>query len=186
MSQQAAPFGKRRPPSAPARTDPASEASLKPSLSVATNIGWSASKHEDAERVVPSSLGATVLAAAVIGVLHLLIGLHDGIALGEKLGPVTINGRHLDILPLILLGSLWAGGEAGVSSLFVVHGILRRLKRASFRDYGIGGGVFASAYAGLLWILGLGDPDQGWALAIATGVAAGLLYRLFAGAAPVD
>lgn len=178
-------FGKRRPIAEPM---PARSVREQPSLPLGFNEApaepeWSPAAVGQT-LVVPNSIGAGVLTAAVIGVLHLVFGIHEMMSLSEHAGPAVVGDGQMDTVPLIILGSLYTAGRSAFSSAFIVHAVLRRLHRTAFADYALGGGLVALAYAGLLQYVGRGGPDQGWAVEIGTGLVAGLLYRLFAGAAP--
>lgn len=137
-------------------------------------------------RIVPNSLSAGILTAVMVGALHMVSHLHDHAVASGQLGSINVSGHQVSTVPLILLGSLWAGGEAGFSSAFIVHGVLRRLKRTGFTDYAIGGGAVALLGAWLSLSLGLRSPDEGWPLEVIIGTLAGLLYRQFAGTTSVD
>lgn len=177
-------FGKRRISSAPERPLAAALPGQWPPTAAKVAIEPVDTEREAKARTVPNSVSAGILTAAIIGVLHIVVHLRDNANATGQLGSVDVGGHQVSTLPLILLGSLWAGGEAGFSAAFIVHGVLRRIGRTRFVDYAVGGGAMALVGAGLFLLLGLGGPDEGWPIAIVTGAAAGLLYRLFAGAAP--
>lgn len=137
---------------------------------------------DEAPRVVPNSVGAGVLTGAVIGVLHMAMHLGDPV---DRLhvGPLTLD-LGTSTLPLLLTGTLWAGGRAGFSAAFIVHGILRRVGRIAFSDYAILGGAVGLVVSTVLQALGQNSFQQGWLVDAILGAFAGALYRLFAGAAP--
>ena len=87
---------------------------------------------DEAPRVVPNSVGAGVYDRR----------RHRRPAYGPaprrpcrssaSAGPLTFD-LGTSTLPLMLTGTLWAGGRAGFSAAFIVHGILRRVGRIAFR-----------------------------------------------------
>ena len=83
-------------------------------------------------------------------------------------------------LPLLLAGSLLSGAEAAAGTILFAHSMLRRMNNSSVVGYGLGGGLVAVVATGIS--VALGSADVNWPVEIATGVAVGVLYRLFAGA----
>ena len=187
MAQTPAPtFGKRRISSAPERSPAETRPSQWPRIATRAAVEADNAVRKAKGLTVSNSLPAGILTAVIIGVLHIVVHLRDNAAATGQLGSIDIGGHQVSTVPLIFLGSLWAGGEAGFSAAFIVHGVLRRIGRTRFVDYAVGGGAMALFGAGFFLLLGLGGPDEGWPIEIVTGIMAGLLYRLFAGAAPAD
>jgi hypothetical protein len=126
---------------------------------------------------------ATLLAGLVTAFLQIGISLGTTIALGQRLGTLSIGGQNLPVVSLILFGALWSGARSSAFGLFFVHGILSPLGMTHHAAYAMCGGLVALAYAFLAQALGLGDTST-LAADIAAGVASGFFYRLFAGARP--
>lgn len=137
-------------------------------------------KPERGPVTVPKSWRAALLAGLVVACLHAGLDIGTNIALGQRLGAVTLGGRSVSLVPLIILGSLWSGAESSAFSLFIVRAILSGLAMTHPIAYALCGGVFALAYAYLAQALGLGDLSS-LPADIATGLACGFFYRVFAG-----
>lgn len=135
---------------------------------------------------VPNSINAGILTGAVVGVLSLAVALRSGASSGLPLPSLTLGDKPFDMTPVIVLAALWSGAEAAFSAAFMVHAVLRRIGRTTFWAYALGGAIVAALYAALIQSLGLGTVDQGWLFEVGKGALAGLLYRLFAGAAHAD
>lgn len=118
-----------------------------------------------------------------MGVAHLALHLHGVSGSGLHIGPLVVD-LGVSTLPLLIVGTLWAGGRAAFSAAFLVHAVLRRLHRVSFAEYGAGGAIVGLAIALLLQSLDLDKSN----LLVETvlGAAAGALYRLFAGLIPAN
>ena len=177
-------FGKRRPPLRAGEQTRLTAPRDEPERLGLDLTGGLWRESDDAPpQVVPNSIGAGLLTGAVVGVLQMALHLH-GTGDGDlHLGPLIIKGGDFPVLPLIIIGTLWAGGRAGFTAAFIVHALLRRLHRTSFADYAVAGGGAGIIVAVGMVVLGLGTPDQGWLAEAVVGAAAGALYRLFAGAA---
>ncbi len=133
--------------------------------------------------IVPASGRAALLAGLVVACLHASLDLGASVALGQKLGTISIDGQALPIVPLILLGSLWAGAESSVTGIFFVRTLLAPLQMTHIAAYAICGGLVALAYAAIMQALGWGN-FEGLPVDVAMGVGAGFFYRLFAGTRP--
>jgi hypothetical protein len=130
--------------------------------------------------IVPASGRAAFLAGLVVACLHASLDLGTSVALGQKLGTLPIGGRTLPIVPLILLGSLWSGARSSAIGLFFVRALLGRMQVTNITAYALCGGFLAFLYALIAQALGWGDLEA-LPIDVATGLAAGFLYRLFAG-----
>ncbi|WP_020174487.1 hypothetical protein [Methyloferula stellata] len=133
--------------------------------------------------VVPASGRAAFLAGLVVAFLHAGLDLGASVAMGQRLGTLSIDGRTIPIVPLILLGSLWSGAESSAIGLFFVRTLLAPLRVTHIAAYAICGGFVALAYAAIMHTLGWGDYEN-LQVDIVMGVAAGFFYRLFAGTRP--
>jgi hypothetical protein len=191
MQASSAPtFGKRRPPGdgslarpeqRPERASPDAlaafiaqeRASLRPTATEAAAVAQAIR--------VPDSVRASVLAGLLVSFLTIGANIQQSAELGASLGTLTINGVPIPLVPLVLMASLWEGGRATATSLFVVHWALKRMARTSLIDYALAGAAVSLAYAGGVAVVGLGRPDHGYIFEAATGAIAGLLYRLLAG-----
>jgi hypothetical protein len=113
----------------------------------------------------------------VIGVASLAIHMHDSTT-SLDLGPFKLD-LGASTLPLALSITVWTGGRAGFVAAFMVHGLLRRLHRTTFVDYGVTGACAELGVSALMHGLGMSHAD--WLVEAVLGAASGLLYRLFAG-----
>jgi hypothetical protein len=207
MSAPAKPFGRRnlpapatapaavaaRPTVPPAFSDPdfcdpvsaeASEAILKMTAAL-TEERQKALLEKTAQGacVVPASGRAALLAGLVVACLHVSLDLGTAIALGQRLGTISVEGRTVPLVPLILAGSLWSGARSSAIVLFFIRALLSRLEMTHIGSYAVCGGLVAFLYAITMQALGWGDPST-LAVDVATGLAAGFFYRLFAGTRP--
>ncbi len=200
MPVPAKPFGRRNPPALPAAArlsvpaappapDPAaagmSEALAKFAAELAAERRTAPpEKHERGPVSVPKSWRAALLAGLVVACLHASLDLGANIALGQRLGALTLAGQTIPVVPLIILGSLWSGAESSAFGLFIVRAVLARLQMTHIAAYAVCGGLFALVYAFLKQALGLDDLAT-LPMDIAMGLAGGFFYRLFAGAKAV-
>ncbi|HWG04733.1 MAG TPA: hypothetical protein VG271_06950, partial [Beijerinckiaceae bacterium] len=86
-------------------------------------------------------------------------------------------------VPLVIAGSLLNSAQTIAFTIFISHRLLQRYALTSHVAYALGGAAAAAVCAAAWLALGFGAPEHGWTIEIATGLAAGALYRLFAGAA---
>ena len=156
-------------------------------LAKSLNLGSVAAPVEDDARetgLVPKSWRAGILAGLAVSCMKAgFVILNAKNARPEVAGLMQIAGvDEAKALPLLLMGSLWSGAESAAGTILMAHAVLRRLNITSVIAYGFGGGIVAAALTGLAFQLGLDDVANGWPIEIATGVGAGVFYRLFAGA----
>lgn len=135
------------------------------------------------EGVVPWSMRAACLAGLCAALLQ------AGMVVASARGIVEIvPGFKLDVgegsmlTPMIIVSGLWSGAQIAAEAVMASHFLLRALVRTGIADYAIAGGATGAAIA---WISAqLSGNHHGVVAAAATGVATGLLYRLFAGLRP--
>jgi hypothetical protein len=174
----------KQAPSPDAASIPDSEALLKFNAALAEERQRALQdKTAGGDLVVPASARAALLAGLVVACLHASLDLGASVAIGQKIGTISIGGQTLPIVPLILLGSLWSGAESSAIGLFFVRTLLAPLHVTHIAAYAACGGFVALAYAGIMQALGWGDFES-LPADIAMGVGAGFFYRLFAGTKP--
>jgi uncharacterized membrane protein len=201
MPQTARPFGRRNPPADFGTTSPSacdvpaghhaiisadtavSDAFLKFTASLAEDHKAEENESTLRKRVVPKSGRAALLAGFVAACIHASLSLETSIALGQHLGTFALAGQTVPIVAVLLLDSLWSAARASIIDLFVVRQILGRLEITNFGAYALCGGLVALLFGVLMLAFGFGDPAE-LPLDCASGLAAGYVYRLFAGTKP--
>ncbi len=84
-------------------------------------------------------------------------------------------------LPILLAGSLLAGGEATASTILFAHSLLKKSGHNNAIAYAVGGGLAAGVLSYVSDAIGMSIGASNLSVDIATGVAAGFFYRMFAG-----
>ncbi len=134
--------------------------------------------------VVPWSWRAAMLAGLAAACLRAgLIVLSAQTAAPILPGlPIAVGGEGSAMAPALIAWGLWSGGRDAATTMFIANLILRLLKTDSPVAYALGGALVGagSSYATMLLLGGENDI----AVQAALGLAAGFLYRIFAGTKP--
>jgi hypothetical protein len=93
--------------------------------------------------------------------------------------PMQVGGTGSSLTPALIAYGLWNGGSAAATTMMIANFILRVMKMTSPVAYALGGALVGAGSGYLLRVL-LGGEDTMATDAIA-GLAAGFLYRIFAG-----
>lgn len=137
-----------------------------------------------AKGVVPTSWRAGILAGLAASSLQagyvILQASNSNDQVSAMLAAAGVD--QTKTLPILLLSSLIGGGEATASTILFVHSLLRKAGQTNLVAYAVGGGVVAAGVSALMQALGTSFGPTTLPVDIATGVAAGFFYRMFAGA----
>jgi hypothetical protein len=136
--------------------------------------------------IVPKSWRAGLLAGLVASLIQagmVMVGAKTHSASLSGLGSL-IGIDPQAMTPLVLAGSVFDGAQTVGFTVLLAHRVLKRHAITSYAAYALGGGAAAAICAAAWSLIGFGGPEHGWVVEIATGLAAGYFYRLFAGANP--
>ena len=136
---------------------------------------------EDArDGVVPWSMRAAFLAGLFASLLQ------AGIVVASARGIVEIIpgfkfdiGEGSAITPLIIVSGVMSGARVAAGAVMLSHFLLRTLGRTGVIDYALGGAAAGAANALIVTLLF--GASHGFMAETLTGLAAGSLFRLFAG-----
>jgi hypothetical protein len=196
-SRQAPTFGKRgrpppvrtAPPPRPAAADFETTESGLPLAVLAASLMQKPAKAEAeteerrADGTVPYSWRAGLLAGLVVSLLQagmVIVGAKAQSASLAGLAALTGIGAQ-SVAPLVIAGSILDGAQATGFTVLTAHSFLKRRGITGHAAYALGGAAAAAVYALAQFVLGLGAPEHGWVIELATGLGAGFFYRVFAG-----
>jgi hypothetical protein len=148
--------------------------------------------------VVPRSFRAAILAGLVVGCALAGFDTGQGPRIDAALKPFLELDGVAEFLaktgfsthpgaqatPYLIAFSLIGGARLAATTLLIAHRLLHWLGQTGFGAYALASGSVSAAYTALFLILGDVPPAHGWAVDIAAGAGAGLLYRMLAGVKP--
>ena len=195
MNKTATTFGKRGR-IAPMRSAVPARAALSPPETTESGLPLSviaaslmdrpateASERHSVGGAVPKSWRAGMLAGLVVSFLQagtIVVGSNADATLAGAASLLGIDAQMA--VPLVIAGSLLNSAQTIAFTIFISHRLLRHYALTGLVAYALGGAVAAAVCAAAWLALGLGAPEHGWTIEIASGLAAGFFYRLFAGA----
>jgi len=137
---------------------------------------------ETGPRIVSNSKRAVTLAGLVAACLYVSLDLASILAFGQQIS-TTYNNYHVPTTALLISGSIWLGARASFISLMFVRMIMSRLETTEPAAYAVCGGLVSLAYSLIFRDEGPMHVEA-LVLDMATGIAAGFFYRIFAGTKP--
>ncbi len=185
FGRKGAPAGRRRETASPTPppADVDADAALTPELAALARGLFDAKSSAETSTIaaVPWSMRAAMLAGVFAALLQSgmqvagaqgMLGIIPGLEIDPGVGSV--------LTPVLLLSGVLGGGRIAAFAVMMAHVPLRALNQTSPAAYAIGGAVAGAlqAYVGAL----LAGGEAAIIAEAVTGLAAGFLYRVFAGA----
>ena len=137
-----------------------------------------------AKGVVPTSWRAGILAGLAASSLqagYVILQANSGTdQVSAMLAAAGVD--QTKTLPILLLSSLLGGGEATGSTILFAHSFLKRTGHNNALAYAVGGGIVAGLSSVVMQAIGASLGPSTLPVDVATGIAAGFFYRMFAGA----
>jgi hypothetical protein len=190
MAKPSQPFGKRgraaeSRPRVTARTEPTA---LSADV-VATIVGPAAQAREAGLKtgriIVARSFRAALLAGFCVGFFNAALSMTQFSAGNEGIASL-FGGMAVPLVVISLAVGIWSAARTTAVTLLITHRILAHWGWTDRLAYVLGGGAVAATYSAIMEALGLPIFHHGFGVELASGLAAGFFYRLFAGTVSSD